>query len=60
MSYYAVATSMSAIVGPFEKDYVSSVTTISSEEELVEIFSKSNVDNFEVFFTVYKLSRIYK
>ena len=36
----AVATSIGAIAGPFEKGPVSSVTTISSEEELVEIFGK--------------------
>ena len=47
----AVATSIGAIAGPFEKGPVSSVTTISSEEELVEIFGKPNADNFEVFFT---------
>ena len=47
----AVATSIGAIAGPFEKGPVSSVTTISSEEELVEIFGKPNAENFEVFFT---------
>ena len=33
----AVATSIGAIAGPFEKGPVSSVTTISSEEELVAV-----------------------
>ena len=47
----AVATSIGAIAGPFEKGPVSSITDISSEEELIEIFGKPNNDNFEFFFT---------
>jgi len=47
----AVATSIGAIAGPFEKGPVSSVTTISSEEELVKLFGKPNANNFETFFT---------
>ena len=47
----AVATSIGAIAGPFEKGPVSSVTTISSEEELVKVFGKPKADNFETFFT---------
>jgi len=47
----AVATSIGAIVGPFEKGPVSSVTDISSEEDLVKVFGKPNGDNFEWWFT---------
>ena len=47
----AVATSIGAICGPFEKGPVSSVTDISSEEDLVKVFGKPNGDNFEFFFT---------
>ena len=47
----AVATSIGAIGGPFEKGPVSSVTNISSEEELVKVFGKPNDNNFEFFFT---------
>jgi hypothetical protein len=47
----AVATSIGAIAGPFAKGPVSSVTTISSEEELVKVFGKPNASNFETFFT---------
>ena len=36
----AVATSIGAIAGAFAKGPVSSVTTISSEEDLVKIFGK--------------------
>ena len=46
----AVATSIGAIAGAFEKGPVSTVTTISSEEELVKIFGKPNSSNFETFF----------
>tara|TARA_B100001093_G_scaffold290446_1_gene277345 strand:+ start:7160 stop:9169 length:2010 start_codon:yes stop_codon:yes gene_type:complete len=46
-----VATSIGAIAGAFEKGPVSSVTTVSSEEELVKIFGKPNSSNFESFFT---------
>ena len=47
----AVATSIGAIVGPFEKGPVSSVTDISSEEDLVKVFGKPNANNFEWWFT---------
>ena len=47
----AVATSIGAICGPFQKGPVSSVTDISSEEDLVKVFGKPNSDNFEFFFT---------
>jgi len=49
----AVATSIGAIGGAFEKGPVSSVTNISSEEELVKIFGKplSTGNQFETFFT---------
>jgi len=49
----AVATSIGAIGGAFAKGPVSSVVTISSEEELVKIFGKpvSTGNQFETFFT---------
>ena len=47
----AVSTSIGAIAGPFEKGPVSSVTTISSEEQLVQQFGKPNASNFEFWFT---------
>ena len=49
----AVATSIGAIAGAFEKGPVSSIVTITSEEELVRIFGKpKNTSNqFETFFT---------
>ena len=49
----AVATSIGAIGGAFQKGPVGSVTTISSEEELVQIFGKpqSTSNQFETFFT---------
>ena len=47
----AVATSIGAIAGPFERGPVSSITDISSEEELIEVFGKPNDNNFEFFFT---------
>ena len=49
----AVATSIGAIAGAFQKGPVSSVTTITSEEELVRIFGKpqSTGNQFETFFT---------
>ena len=36
----AVQTTIGAIAGPFQKGPVSSVTSVSSEEELLEIFGK--------------------
>ena len=49
----AVATSIGAIAGAFEKGPVSSVQTITSEEQLVQIFGKpqSTGNQFETFFT---------
>ena len=47
----AVATSIGAIAGPFEKGDVSSIVNISSEEELVKTFGKPNSNNFEWWFT---------
>ncbi len=47
----AVATSIGAIAGPFEKGDVSSIVNISSEEELVKVFGKPNSNNFEWWFT---------
>ena len=43
----AVATSIGAIAGAFEKGPVSSVTTITSEEDLIKNFGKPNSSNFE-------------
>ena len=47
----AVSTSIGAIAGPFERGPVSTVTAISSEDELVKVFGKPQGDNFEFFFT---------
>ena len=47
----AVATSIGAIAGPFEKGPVCEVTAIGSEEELVKIFGKPNSSNYETWFT---------
>ena len=47
----SVATTVGAIAGPFERGPVSSITTIGSEEELVQIFGKPQGDNFEWWFT---------
>ena len=47
----AVATSIGAIAGAFEKGPVSSVTTITSEEDLIKNFGKPNSSNFETFFS---------
>ena len=49
----SVATSIGAIAGAFQKGPVSSVTTIGSEEELVQIFGKpqTSSNQFETFFT---------
>ena len=49
----AVATSIGAIAGAFQKGPVSSVVNISSEEELVEIFGKpvTTGNQFETFFS---------
>ena len=47
----AVATTIGAIAGPFAKGPVSEVTTVGSEQELVDIFGKPNGSNFEWWFT---------
>ena len=49
----AVATSIGAIAGAFQKGPVSSVTTITSEEQLLQIFGKpqGTGNQFETFFT---------
>ena len=49
----AVATSIGAIAGAFQKGPVSTVVNISSEEELVEIFGKpvTTGNQFETFFS---------
>ena len=49
----AVATSIGAIAGAFQKGPVSSVTNISSEEELLEIFGRpqNSSNQFENWFT---------
>tara|TARA_Y100001963_G_scaffold160042_1_gene267340 strand:+ start:25794 stop:27794 length:2001 start_codon:yes stop_codon:yes gene_type:complete len=46
----AVATSIGAIAGAFAKGPVSSVTTITSEEDLVKTFGKPNANNYENWF----------
>ena len=47
----AVSTSIGAIAGPFQKGPVSSITAISSEEQLLQTFGKPNSSNFEWWFT---------
>ena len=49
----AVATSIGAIAGAFEKGPVSVVTTITSEEQLVQTFGKpqTSSNQFETFFS---------
>ena len=49
----AVATSIGAIAGAFQKGPVSSIVNISSEEELVEIFGKplTTSNQFETWFS---------
>jgi hypothetical protein len=47
----AVSTSIGAIAGPFAKGPVSSITAISSEEQLLQTFGKPNSSNFEFWFT---------
>ena len=46
----AVSTTSGGIVMTAEKGPIDEVTTISSENELVEIFNKPNSSNFEEFF----------
>ena len=47
----AVATTVGAIAGPFAKGPVSSITTIGSEQDLLQVFGKPNASNFEWWFT---------
>jgi hypothetical protein len=47
----SVSTSIGAISGPFQKGPVSSITAISSEEQLLQTFGKPNSSNFEWWFT---------
>ena len=47
----SVATTVGAIVMPAEKGPVSSITTIGSEQELVQIFGEPQSSNFEWWFT---------
>ena len=47
----AVSTTSGGIVMTAEKGPVDEITTISSENELVDIFGKPNANNFEEFFT---------
>ena len=47
----SVDTTIGAIAGPFRKGPVSSITTITSENDLVTIFGKPHASNFEFFFT---------
>ena len=46
----AVSTSSGGIVITAEKGPIDEITTVSSENELVEIFGKPNANNFEEFF----------
>ena len=46
----AVSTTAGGIVMTAEKGPVDEITTISSEQELVDIFGKPNANNFEEFF----------
>jgi hypothetical protein len=47
----AVATSIGAIAGAFEKGPMNTIVPIGSEQELVETFGKPNSTNFEMWFT---------
>ena len=47
----AVATSIGAIAGAFEKGPINQIVPIGSEQELVQIFGKPNSSNFETWFT---------
>ena len=47
----AVATSIGAVAGAFEKGPVGEIVAIGSEKELVDIFGKPNGSNFETWFT---------
>ena len=47
----AVATSIGAIAGAFERGPMNQVIPVGSEQELVQIFGKPNSTNFETWFT---------
>ncbi|SVC11424.1 uncharacterized protein METZ01_LOCUS264278, partial [marine metagenome] len=47
----SVATTVGGMVGPFEKGPVGSITTIGSEQDLLQMFGKPQSDNFEWWFT---------
>ena len=47
----AVSTTSGGIVITAEKGPIDEITTVSSEQELVDVFGKPNADNFEQFFT---------
>ena len=46
----AVSTSSGGIVITAEKGPIDEITTVSSEQELAEIFGKPTADNFEEWF----------
>ena len=46
----AVSTSIGAFAGEFRKGPVDEIVTITSEQQLVEEFSKPDSTNFEDFF----------
>ena len=47
----AVATSIGAFAGDFTQGPLDEITTVSSENQLVEIFGKPNSTTFESFFS---------
>ena len=47
----AVSTSVGAFAGVFRKGPLDEIVTVSSEQELVEVFGKPDSDNFEDFFS---------
>ena len=47
----AVSTTSGGIVLTAEKGPIDEITTVSSEQELVDVFGKPNANNFEEFFT---------
>jgi hypothetical protein len=47
----AVSTSVGAFAGQFEKGPLDEIITVSSEQELVDIFGKPNSTNFEDWFS---------
>ena len=46
----AVSTTSGGIVMTAERGPIDEITTVSSEQELVDIFGKPNANNFEEFF----------